>query len=336
MKISSAYKNNVYNYQFQYSTPAFTALRLPNKMADTFIKEAVLPCENGLKSIQNIYSSVTETICDGAIPMKRFWSLFDFQNAKCLKSRGLSTNKAGIKDTFLKAKSNIPVSTSNIGEGAVMYLYDDTSKTHALYHANTDCIKEHLDFMVKTLMPEGFTHGIIVPGYSSAENSQEKIMNRMFAVMKKNNINSIVNVFVSKEQYPEIVGYNGRVFTIPNGNITRSINDICYFYTDKGQASFKVVNLSCENTFDRINQSSCNSREIRELRQKYKQRGYNKETVEILNNTINKRKSCIDAIMQCKTMQQLFNVIGCLGNKDDFATYAKYFKAARIKILSSD
>ena len=336
MKISSAYTNNIYNSQIQYSKPAFTALKVPNEVSDVFVREALAPCREGLKSVRNVYSTIHETICDGAIPMKRFWKLFNEKTAKSLRSRGLSTNKAGIKDSFLKAKSNIPVSTSNIGDGAVMYLYNDTSKTHALYNASVDCPKERLDFMVETLMPEGFTHGIIVPGRTYVAKAQEKIMTEMFTSMKKHNKNSTVNVFVSNEQYPEIVGYSGQVFTIPNQDITHQISGVGYYFKDEGQASFKILDLRGENTFDRINKSSCNAREVKELRQKFKQKGCNKETVEVLNGSISKRKSCIDSIMRCKTMQQLFSVIGCLGSKDDFVSYAKYFKAARVKILSSD
>lgn len=61
-----------------------------------------------------------------------------------------------------------------------MYLFNKETKTHALYHAAPDCKLETLNFMIKTLMPEGFTKGAIIPGDSIFYRKHRHNMENMF------------------------------------------------------------------------------------------------------------------------------------------------------------
>ena len=80
----------------------------------------------------------------------------------------------------MKTQAHKPISTSFVHDCAVMYLYNDKTKTHAMYHAAPSTKVKRLNFFIKTLMPEGFTHASIVPGDYSFYKEQEPNMKNMF------------------------------------------------------------------------------------------------------------------------------------------------------------
>lgn len=101
------------------------------------------------------------TKCKNSIPLRKFWDFFEIDKNTFLK--GFSTNTDGFANSFLKTKSNIPISTSYVHDCSVMYLFNKNTKTHAIYHAAPDCKSETLQFMINSLMPEGFTKAAIIP-----------------------------------------------------------------------------------------------------------------------------------------------------------------------------
>ena len=164
----------------------------------------------------------------------------------------MSTNKDGFADSFLKAGASTPISTSFVHDCSVMYLYNDKTKTHAMYHAAPYCKKDRLEFMLKKLMPEGFTRGAIIPGNYIFYRGHEHNMKNMFNVMKKNNPKAIVNVYYDSSRFPEIVGYKGRVYEIQNKKVKEQMDEGLLDALDYGQASFQILDLQGYNTFNDI------------------------------------------------------------------------------------
>ena len=73
-----------------------------------------------------------------------------------------------------------------------------------------------------------------------------KTLTQMLKALKTNTQNAEVNIYHYNSELPEIVGYKGNVFEIPNARTALGFND-------KGQASFKICDLQIENLNSELN-----------------------------------------------------------------------------------
>lgn len=277
---------------------------------DIFIKSKIstLTKERGLTHISGISGkNGPGTTCNGAITMKNFWSMFDPDSFNEIRAKGISTNKDGFPHCFLKAKSDVPISTSFVHDCSVMYLYNQKTGTHSLYHAAYDCLPEKLDFIIETLMPEGITHGSITPGDSYWYDRHADNLKNMFAAMKRYNKNSIINVYSESTKYPEIVGYKGKTYEIPNLTVQRQENCGDYI-SDEGQASFKIMDIQGYNTFDRIEYHCRTLKEVSKLKYFFRKQGYNNEMLSVLNRILNQRAEKIKEIKACNSLDTSYKL----------------------------
>lgn len=280
------------DYSINKKFPAFQGLRSKHKTLQDLFNN--MPAEYFIpqKSIEKISEirpvMLAGTKCRNSIPLRKFWDFFEIDKKTFLK--GFSTNKDGFANSFLKTKSCIPISTSYIHDCSVMYLFNKETKTHALYHAAPDCKLETLNFMIKTLMPEGFTKGAIIPGDSIFYRKHRHNMENMFNLMKQSNPHALINVYHGTTRYPEITGYKGFVYEIPNKKVKEQMLDGILDAEDFGQATFKILNLQGYNTFENINLCSTKD-ELYKLKQAFKQAKYPPEIFKILSNIIDAREA---------------------------------------------
>ena len=265
---------------------------LPKKLSLLIIKNISQNNFNkSYKSIKNISNIEPQylagTKCNGSIPLKNFWDFF--LKTSDIKKIGYSTNKDGFGNSYLKAKSYEPISTSYVHDCSVMYLYNKDTKTHALYHALPDCTENYLSFMIRTLMPEGFTKGAIIPGDSDYYMEHYSNMKNMFNLMHKFSPKAKINVYHSTIKYPEIVGKDGMVFQIPNKKVQKQIKSGDAHICDFGQASFKILDLQGTSTFEQIDYCCRNINDLILLRNILKKEKYPLEIKEILYDFIEKK-----------------------------------------------
>lgn len=276
-------------------TPTFQGIKLKKlfSIGDFFIKDT-----SGLKCIRGIKAGATGgTVCLGSIPMKNFFAQFSLKEIENLKKKGMSTNADGFPSCFLKTKSDVPISTSFIHDCSAMYLYNKNTKTHMLYHAAYNTPKKTLDSIMDILMPEGFSTGIIIPGSSNWTERHEDNMHNMFELMKNHNPDSKVNVYHDSSWYPEVVGYKGEVFEIPN--------KIMYLggEVDEGQASFRIVDAQSYNTFDKIVYNCNLVKDASVLKKEFEKAGFSKEMLSALFIKIDEKVKCLKVIENCRDFE---------------------------------
>ena len=308
-------KKKEYNMQTVSIRPIHTPISFTSKrnepritLYDVFVNEGIIPPKKGLEEIRDIRAGeLGGTVCRGSIPMQNFVRVIPRDELKLVLQKGLSTNTDGVPHSFLKSKMDNPLSTSCVHDCSVMYLYNKKANTHFLYHADSDCTRRTLKFMIEEMMPEGIDGAAIIPGESYWHNRHENNMRNMFDLIKKNNPKAVVNVYHDSTQYPEIVGYKGKVFEIPNMKV---LNQIKYNMriSDYGQASFKISNIEGANTFDRI-KYHCNSpEELKEVVREFKSQKFDPEILKILNSHLHQKEVSINQIFACKTIQELNRV----------------------------
>lgn len=290
------------------------------------------PACKGISHISGVKSSkLGGTTCNGAITMKKFWALFEPSSYQEIRNKGLSTNKDGIPHSFLKAKADVPISTSFVHDCSVMYLYNEAKKTHCIYHAAYDCKPRTLDFIIETLMPEGFSHGSITPGDRYWYNRHIDNMKNMFSAMKRHNRDAIINVYSEVSKYPEIVGYKGRTYEILNADFQQQVKNFQDYVKDNGQASFKIVDLQGYNTFDKISYH-CNSVEdYIKLKKYFKRQAYNEEINSVLDMFLDKRLENIQRIQACKSLEELQELEEINGK--EYNTYLKVILRQKEELL---
>ena len=98
-------------------------------------------------------------------------------------------------------------------------------------------------------------------------------MENMFNLMKQSNPHALINVYHGTTRYPEITGYKGFVYEIPNKKVKEQMLDGILDAEDFGQATFKILNLQGYNTFENINLCSTKD-ELYKLKQAFKQAKY--------------------------------------------------------------
>lgn len=272
---------------------------------DTFVSSSIkntLP--EGIKSIKNVQQGFFSSICDGSIPLENLFNKFISGDEQIsIISRGLSTNTRGISHSFLKSSADNPLSTSNVHDCSVLYLFNKETNTHFLYHAGPQTDSYALSYMMRTFMPEGFSHASIVPGDNAWTLTHRITLGRMFGAVKENNPNATVNVYHQSSFYPEIAGLKGKMYEIPNCNINqKSMGKI-------GQASFKIQDLQGENTLDIILQEGITSDKLAEIKESFEAQDIDIEIKKVLNSIIDRRTNEIKEIESCQSLAEVDNLI---------------------------
>lgn len=300
----------------QNINPQFLGLRAKSKtLSDVLaLQPNKFRCEaNAISEITNVHPFILGgTQCNNSIPLKNFWDFFE-SDGRYIK--GFSTNKDGYANSFLKTKANVPLSTSFVHDCSVMYLFNKNTKTHALYHAHSKCPKETLKFIIDTLMPEGITKGAIVPGDHLFFQEHKRNMENMLKLMKDKNPDTLINVYNSSTRYPEIVGYKGFMYEIPNKKVIEQRCSGDFEPWDFGQSSFKIANLQGFNTFDNINICKT-SDELLKLKKSFKDAKFPKETLAILNNQVEKRLEILQEIETADDFSKYNQLLGKYSGKE--------------------
>lgn len=312
--------------------PAITYRKNPNFYGSNLglnrVKNIFSPFKNGLSKIEDIKAGVKGgTTCKNSLPLKNFWKNTDTFQREKLENTGMSTNTVGYARCFLKAKADVPISTSFVHDCTVMYLYNSNTETHCLYHAEAEAQKSILEYIAETLMPEGFTSGAIIPGCSLWISSHVGNMLNMFDVMKSKNPKAVVNVYHSCSTAPEIVGYKGLMYEIPNIEILFQRRMKSEYVRDYGQASFNIVDIQSYNTISRI-LHNCNTLQECDAEKEYfrKNTSYPKEIKECFYNAINKRRTFIEKINNANSLETLDAVVKTLPE------FGYFMNAVRIKL----
>lgn len=272
---------------------------------DVFIKRSVIePLSQGLKEIRKVHAGEYGSVCEGSIPLSNFFDLIPACEHSELIKRGLSTNKNGAPHCFLKSSADNPLSTSSVFDCSVMYLFNEKTNTHFLYHASPYEKKDTLDFIVKQFMPEGVTHACLSPGRKEHAYIHGQILPQMFSVIKKNNNkNVVINVLHQSSTYPEIVGYKGMLFEIPNKTVDMT-NNATY-----GQATFKISDLRDENTFIKLRQDCISSTHVDYQKDDLISKDWDVEIQKVMTQMIDKRAKIISEIEKCQTKEDLQKVV---------------------------
>lgn len=304
---------------------AFSGIKFdPLKISDIFIKRTN-PFNRGLNSLKNIRKGEFGTICIGSIPLKPFWKEFNATEHKKLKQIGISTNADGIPRSFLKSTAEKPLSTSFVHSCSVMYLYNKHTNTHFLYHASESVPKKELKYMVKNFMPEGCTHAVITPGDAYWADIHKISLPGIFDAIKETYPNTIINVCHMSSQYPEIVGYKGKLYEIPNRDVILQIGP---HFEDYGQASFKISDIEGFNTIDKIKYDAYTKETTEKVKDYFYKKNWDNELKKVLFGIIDKKVKTIEAIENCKTFEDLKNIIEQLGD----ITNPEYYMAIHEKL----
>ena len=239
----------------------------------------------GLSSIDNVKCGKFGTICDGSIPLSNFLEHIKQFNLKNITKNGISTNRDGYAPSFLKTSANNPISTSYVHDCSVMYLFNENTNTHTLYHSLWNIPKNNFKFIAKNFMPEGVTHAALAPGNKIWTSRHYWTLPTMFDAIKENNPNTIINVYHNNSLYPEIVGYKGSLFEIPNRDVLAQLRKTDN-PKDFGQASFQISDIKDCDTLDIIDRDKITIQELKQLKEDFNQRDYDIEVKKVLNSII--------------------------------------------------
>lgn len=324
MRIENYY--GIKSYNIQNTVPQFYGFKFNRGLfADIFTRSG-----DGLHGISGIKPGVFGgTVCRGSIPLPEFWNCVSKKERQKLLQSGMSTNRDGFAGSFLKADSAVPISTSFVHDCSVMYLYNEKKHTHSLYHASSDTSKGTLASVISLLMDEGFSKGIIIPGCSEFWEDHKNNMVNMFELMKKREPKAVIQVYHDSTPFPEIVGYQGKVFEIPNRDIKKQKEIGIKYPEDCGQASFKIVDVQHFNSFDKIVYGCNQSSEGDGLKKEFKEAGFPKEILKILNKLIDKKVDFLKFIENSDSLLalELFEkTVGYDMNMFDTALVSQYEK----------
>ncbi len=304
MKITAQYNynnqykaSNHFNHTQKRENPSFGISFKPKVLADYFAggRQSV---KEGISRIQNVRSGEFGTECKGSIPLTDFEENFSNSELKRLYDLGYSTNIDGYADCYLKSSANKPLSTSSVYDCSVLYLFNKDKNTHFLYHAYYNTDKKEFEFILKTFMPEGFTKAEIIPGDAKWYLRHIGTMTDMLKAVKSTDKTATVSIHHVNSKLPEIVGYGGNVFEIPNIRTS-------YGFSDQGQASFKICDLRFNSTVWPIINRLGADQEVEMMRKLLNQPDYDIEVIKIFNRLLDQRQAEINKIKSCNSIEEL-------------------------------
>ena len=259
-----------------------------------------------LKNITEIKKGEYGTVCKGSIPLKPFFSLFKSHKMReYIIKKGLSTNTQGYAFALLKSEADVPLSTSFVHSCSVMYLYNENSNTHFLYHIFDEINEDELKEIIKNYMPEGFTSAAIVPGDKNFVYDHKEYLPDVFNAIRNSNQDARIQVFHDSSEKPEIVGYQGKVFEIKNAFYSKPLTER-YYMADQGQATFRIQDIRIYDIEDEIALNSLE--ELINLKSEIYKR-YNKYIAPIVEKLIDIRIEHITKIKSFKTLSDVENYI---------------------------
>lgn len=320
--IYSSYKPSRYN-NLQKNEPNFCAKERITSPEDSSIKDPI----NGLTSIAEIAAGEFGTVCKGSLPLGNFFREMDIRKFLIIMYRGLSTNDTGGAYSFLKSSADNPISTSFVQDCSVMYLYNKADNTHFMYHIHRDVKRKELDFLIKHFMPNGYTNAAIVPGNVHFKSTHERYLSDVFEAIRTNNPNAKINIYHFSSKSPEIVGYKGMVYEIPNKAISEQIKNGTnpYFIRDLPQVSFKIQDIRVSPDLYKL--SCCNDLEsVNEMKQKIKKSKYDSEIKQVFYDILDARLADIQRIENCSNMEELDRLAKDLYDNDIQSYFAWAYK----------
>ncbi len=282
MKITAKYNNFSYSCPKRKPyVPSFgISFKAPKLLSDIFIRQSNQPAQKVFK-LKKLKAGKFGTECKDSTPLKSFDDSVDFEKLKELYKNGFSTNTDGWADCFLKSKANNPLSTSSVYDCSVMYLFNKDTNTHFLYHSSFRSVQKDFDFLIKTFMPEGFTKAEILPGTKRWLERHSLTLPEMVKAIQANNKQAEINIRHYNSKMPEVVGYMGELYEIPNHRIEMG------FY-DKGQASFRMCDLKAKSLISELDFNSSSIEKLETTRQYYKQGIPDIEIMKIINRELDK------------------------------------------------
>lgn len=296
----------VNNIQAPQQSASFKGLKFKNDLIKDIINFKHNSSDNGLAAIKGIKSGDFGTICKGSIPLKNFLTEFGTSEIAYLFKKGVSTNCDGFPKSFLKTSADNPVSTSYVHDCSAFYLYNKDTNTHFLYHASPYDVEEELNFMIKRFMKEGYTKADIIPGSNQWTETHQETLPLLFNVIKNNNPDTVINVHHYSSKFPEITGYKGEVYEIPNQKVNIQL---CDKPEDYGQASFEISDIQKTYTLEKIEVEGNSSQKLSELRKHFENQNYDSEIKKVLNELIAEREREVAEIEACSTFEELKDLI---------------------------
>ena len=325
MKVNSSnitYKSGTKNYKYQNFTGLFSYKNLNNIFSRN--KQTL---QKNLTAIRRVKPGVYGTECAGSIALSDFEKQFTPEELTKIHNKGLSTNIDAWADALLKSSADNPLSTSSVYDCSVLYAFNDKKNTHFLYHSYFDVGRDFFESILKTFMPENYSKACIIAGDSNWWERHSQTIPQMFKALKGLNKNAIVNVFHVNSELPEIVGYKGSVFEIPNRRTALGLSD-------KGQASFEICDIKSNNILGQINYQAITSKKTELLRKYFEEQNFDKEILKILNKLLDERLIKIKRIEACKTLEELNRLIN---DKETFnqLQFLNAFNIQKQKILTA-
>lgn len=308
MKINTEFY--IYNTSYHNTkNQTFTSKTLKNlktlKKNANALKDIVSIQNLGLNSIKKVSSGEYGTICKGSIPLRNFNDYINEEQLFNLYKKGISTNRNGYANSFLKTSADNPISTSYVHDCSVMYLHNKDTNTHMLYHTLWNTPKKHFKFLINNLMPEGVTNAGLAPGCKYWTTRHEWTLQDMFKAIKEVNNDTIVNVYHNNSPYPEIVGHKGKLFEIPNREV---LAQKCIEPRDYGQASFQISDIQDFHTLEKIENNWNTTDDLKQMKAEFNQSDYDIEIKKVLSNIIDKYIEALEKIDNCQTKADLINL----------------------------
>ncbi len=326
MKITNNYgKINYYSWtKPKYTSPSFGISFSPKKsLRDIFVKKSP-GSESGISKIKRLHPGNFGTECKGSLPLGDFEELFGLKELQNVYKKGISTNTDGWADCFLKSMANTPLSTSSVYDCSVMYLFNKDTNTHFLYHSYYKTYKDTFDSIIKNFMPEGFTKAVILPGQNRWVSSHEITLPEMLKAIKLNNKNAPINIRHYASPLPEVVGYKGDLYEIPNMRVSLG-------FSDKGQASFPICDIRVSGVIEAIEHSAVTLEQLTKQRKVYNIENLDAEILKVLNNMIDKYQKEIERISSCKTLNELETLTESY-NEKELSTFLRAIENQKQKI----
>lgn len=296
---SNKYNNSVEYKNFQQ--PSFCGLHSHKlKFKDIFqIRKT-----HYINELVGIKAGEYGTTCKGSRPLSNFFGQFKSKREiEGVKKLGISTNDAGCAYSFLKSKADRPLSTSFVHDCSVMYLYNERKNTHFLYHIHKDEKEEEILAIINLFMPEGYSHASIVPGDKYWADTHRIYLPEIFSAIKKGSDNVKVSVYHNSSERPEVVGYKGKMYEIPNRFYSKSyIKRI--LQGDRGQATFSIRDFRIYTTLYNANSSNSISDLQKKMYEIKHSSQYTPELRQILYKIINERIDSLQELGNIKTKNE--------------------------------
>ena len=144
------------------------------------------------------------------------------------KQEGFSTEHGGYGGGWLKASSEIPLSTSGIHSCALVHLVDDKNNEQCLYHVHVNTSALVIYKFIREKLPH-FTKANIVPGDLKSTNFT---VNNILLGINRINPKAPKSFFHFSTSEPEVVAHKGTLGYMPNQKPEQvSFQEVCQYHS---------------------------------------------------------------------------------------------------------